>query len=107
MTGFELHSKKNTAGKDTVELIQSTQTEGEACFVISLYRLTLKQDTFYLVSSEKNNAEHRESAAEAIGSDGAYAEEVYGKLVRGCVPPATLHEIITDLVESDRYSVLR
>lgn len=105
MTSIEIHAKKNAEGE--IEMIRTATAEGELILELSLYRITLNHGIFYLVSSCETEGGKECAAAECLGDDFAFAEELYRKLVEGSVPPYTLHEIVNDRFETHRYSGCR
>ena len=78
----------------TVECLFCIKCSEELALQISLYRIPIGKAAFYAVATQ--DAER--IAAELIGTEYQTAESIYRRIVRGTVPPSTLHEVIFDLV---------
>ena len=84
-----------------IELLSHRSVDGELKLEFSLYRVTLCGLEVYLAASmnaKDSSKALREAAAEVIGYDGKSADTLFRKLVCGCVPPSTFHEIVSDLI---------
>lgn len=78
----------------TVERLFCINCSEELALQISLYRIPIGTTAFYAIVTQ----DAEQIAAELIGTEYQAAESIYRRIVRGTVPPSTLHEMIFDLV---------
>ena len=105
MKNNDTYRKQCPRTEESLELVRSERSTGELELEFSLQRVSLGGQTFYAVASETCGVQQREIAAELIGSEEERAVFLYKRVVNGVVPPSTLHEIVSDLMDSAEYAV--
>lgn len=103
MTNTDMNCEQRLLGQNSVETISETETCDGILLRISLYHLTISAREYYVVTSDDSPAGGSHTAAAIVGCNRRSAERAYRKIVRGSVPPATLCEVVFDLISEDAF----